>query len=139
MNMTEEKEDLVNHPNHYTSNESGIETIEVTSPLRFCPANSLKYLSRANLKGSTEQDLLKSVWYLEYMLKDENNATGATRGLSQKEISFVEGLDASENIKQAMNLIFEGAISGGAQYNSKSIQGAVNLIKAEAEKFKQED
>lgn len=126
--MTEEKEDLVNHPSHYTSNESGIETIEVTAPLRFAPANSVKYLSRANLKGNAQQDREKAIWYLNYILSDTDHHTGATRGLTQKEEDFIRGSGVSDNLKQAMREIFMGSVNGGAQSNYNSISKAIELI-----------
>ena len=58
-------DDLVNHPPHYTSHPSGIECIQVTEHLSFCIGNAIKYLWRADEKGSAEQDLRKAIWYIE--------------------------------------------------------------------------
>lgn len=128
MNMTEEKEDLVNHPSHYTSNESGIETIEITAPLRFAPGNATKYIARSNHKGNTEQDLSKARWYLQHILSNTDHHTGATRGLTQKEEDFIRGSGVSDNLKQAMREIFTGSVNGGAQSNYNSISKAIELI-----------
>ena len=59
--------DAVNHPSHYTSDNSGIECIEVSENWSFCLGNALKYLWRAGLKdgNSDIQDLKKAVWYIE--------------------------------------------------------------------------
>lgn len=127
MIMTEENEDLVNHPSHYTSNESGIETIEITSPLRFSQGNAVKYIARSDLKGKTQEDLEKARWYLNYVLENTPN-TGAERGISRKEESFVEGADISDNLKEALRSILSGTISGGSQANHDSIAKAVGLI-----------
>lgn len=57
-------EDLVNHPKHYTSHPSGIETIEITEHMGFCLGNAIKYIMRADYKGNKLQDLQKAVWYI---------------------------------------------------------------------------
>lgn len=64
--------DSVNHPEHYTSDPSGIECIEVTRHRNFNIGNAIKYLWRAGLKDSAQlnklekhiQDLDKAVWYI---------------------------------------------------------------------------
>jgi hypothetical protein len=57
--------DVVNHPPHYTSSQSGIECIEVTEHMNFCLGNAMKYLWRAGLKGSKVEDLRKAIWYIQ--------------------------------------------------------------------------
>ena len=66
------KEDLVNHPNHYTS--ESIETIDYLQSVLteeefrgFCKGNILKYISREKLKNGDE-DLAKAGWYLNRLL-----------------------------------------------------------------------
>lgn len=61
--------DAVNHPAHYGGEENTYETIKVLeswlSPEEyagFCKGNIIKYLSRAALKGGTE-DVRKASWY----------------------------------------------------------------------------
>lgn len=56
--------DLVNHPPHYTS--GGIETIDFieAKKLNYNLGNVVKYITRADLKGSKKQDLEKAMWYL---------------------------------------------------------------------------
>jgi hypothetical protein len=56
--------DPVNHPAHYTSHPSGIEVIQVTEHLNFCLGNAVKYVLRADLKGSAIEDLKKAAWYI---------------------------------------------------------------------------
>lgn len=56
--------DAVNHPKHYTSHPSGVECITVTEHMGFNVGNAIKYLWRADLKGSTIQDLEKAAWYV---------------------------------------------------------------------------
>ena len=57
--------DEVNHPPHYTSHPSGIECIEITEHMGFCLGNAVKYIWRADLKGSAIKDLRKAIWYIE--------------------------------------------------------------------------
>lgn len=56
-------DDLVNHPPHY-QHPSGVECIEIVEHLGFCMGNAIKYLFRAGKKDVSEQDLRKSLWYL---------------------------------------------------------------------------
>lgn len=59
------KPDLINHPPHYTY--GGIETIDVIEAwnLNYHLGNALKYISRADHKGSKLSDLRKARWYLD--------------------------------------------------------------------------
>lgn len=56
--------DLVNKPPHYRAHGSGVECIDITEHLSFCLGNAIKYLWRADQKGSRTQDLQKAAWYL---------------------------------------------------------------------------
>ena len=59
------KPDLINNPPHYTQGK--IEPIAVIEDwkLGFCLGNTVKYIARAEHKGSTVADLKKARWYLE--------------------------------------------------------------------------
>lgn len=61
--------DLINHAPHY--NASDIEPIDVIEAwnLGFCLGNVIKYIARAEHKGSTLADLKKSRWYLDREIK----------------------------------------------------------------------
>lgn len=65
----ESMNDAVNHPKHYTSHPSGIETIEITGKLPFALGNAVKYLMRSQYKKNRIEDLKKARWYLEYHAK----------------------------------------------------------------------
>lgn len=56
--------DLVNHPSHYKV--GGIETIDFIEAkgLNYNLGNAIKYITRADYKGSKAQDLAKAIWYL---------------------------------------------------------------------------
>ena len=58
------KEDLVNHPKHYTSHPSGVECIQVTEHMGFNLGNAMKYIWRADEKGNAVEDLRKAIWYI---------------------------------------------------------------------------
>jgi len=56
--------DPVNHPAHYKV--GGIETIDFieAKKLNYNLGNVVKYITRADHKGNTQEDLLKARWYL---------------------------------------------------------------------------
>lgn len=56
--------DPINHPKHYTSHPSGVECITVTEHMSFNVGNAIKYLWRADDKGSPIEDLKKAAWYV---------------------------------------------------------------------------
>lgn len=63
-----EKEDLVNHPSHYTKGD--VETIDKMAIIfgaketaTICLGNCFKYLDRYKFKGNPQQDLEKALWY----------------------------------------------------------------------------
>jgi hypothetical protein len=41
--------------------------------MNFCMGNAVKYIWRAGLKGSKEEDLRKAIWYLERELEKTSN------------------------------------------------------------------
>lgn len=59
-----EPNDVVNHPPHYTQHPSGVECIDVTEHMSFNLGNAVKYIWRADLKGSAIEDLEKAEWYV---------------------------------------------------------------------------
>lgn len=63
--------DPINHPKHYTSHPSGIETIEITRHMNFNRGNAVKYLMRAGLKDPAKEveDLQKAAWYIQDEIK----------------------------------------------------------------------
>lgn len=64
----------VNHPDHYNSHPSGIECIDVVEHMTFNVGNAMKYLWRADHKGTSIEDLKKAAWYvareIERLMKD---------------------------------------------------------------------
>jgi len=59
--------DQVNHPEHYTSDPSGVECIQITRHRNFNVGNAFKYLWRAGLKDESKhiEDLKKAIFYIQ--------------------------------------------------------------------------
>jgi hypothetical protein len=61
----------VNHPDHY--NNGKYEVMDVIEDAGFdegfCLGNALKYILRARHKENYLEDLKKAKWYLEYLIK----------------------------------------------------------------------
>jgi hypothetical protein len=62
----------VHHPAHYTAYP--VEVIELTEHLNFCLGNVVKYVARADHKGSDIEDLEKAAWYLEREIQRRKRA-----------------------------------------------------------------
>ena len=62
-----DKQDLVNHPPHYTW-LNGCEVIDITGRHPFVEGNVAKYLLRALRKGTPLYDLRKAHWYANYLI-----------------------------------------------------------------------
>ena len=73
---TDDKEDVVNHPSHYTN--GNIECIDaITEAIRslngtasYLAGNIIKYIWRYKFKNGVE-DLKKARWYLDRLIKEE--------------------------------------------------------------------
>lgn len=55
----------VEHPSHYTSHPSGVECLTIVRHMGFNLGNVIKYVWRADLKGSDIEDLRKAAFYLQ--------------------------------------------------------------------------
>jgi hypothetical protein len=55
----------VDHPLHYGRHGSGIECIDVVEWMSFSLGNVIKYVWRADHKGTAIEDLEKARWYLD--------------------------------------------------------------------------
>lgn len=60
-------DEAVDHPAHYGGADNPYEAIKVIEAwdLGFNLGNTVKYISRAEYKGATVQDLQKALWYLQ--------------------------------------------------------------------------
>jgi len=72
MSAGKKKDDMVNHPPHYTNHPSGIECIQITEHMGFCTGNAIKYIWRADEKGNAVEDLEKAKWYIDRELAKRN-------------------------------------------------------------------
>jgi len=61
--------DSVNHPSHYNAHPSGVECIDVVEHMGFNLGNAIKYIWRADEKGSALEDLRKAAWYVDRELQ----------------------------------------------------------------------
>ena len=66
----------VDHPHHYTEHPSGVECIDITEHMTFNLGNAVKYIWRADLKGSAVLDLEKAAWYIrrEILRREKQDA-----------------------------------------------------------------
>lgn len=83
--LDERKEPLVgygtvDHPRHYNAHPSGVECIIVAEGFSFNLGNVIKYIWRAEEKGTPIEDLRKARWYLdrEITRRESPNAQGST-------------------------------------------------------------
>ena len=71
--MSENKNDPVDHPPHYTKHPSGVECIQITEHMNFNLGNAVKYIWRADEKGTAVQDLQKAIWYINREIRRREN------------------------------------------------------------------
>ena len=64
-------EDAIHHPKHYTSDDCGVEAIEITSLLPACISNAVKYVWRCGKKDEDLQELKKALWYINYSIEND--------------------------------------------------------------------
>lgn len=63
--------DVIHHPKHYTSDDCGVEAIEITSLLPACISNAIKYVWRCGKKDEDLQELKKALWYINYSIDND--------------------------------------------------------------------
>ena len=73
--MFELEYDEIHKPKHYNSHPSGIQCIEVTEHMGFNLGNAIKYIWRADLKGSAIADLSKAMWYIQREIEKREKKT----------------------------------------------------------------
>jgi len=111
--------DNVNHPSHYVSHPSGVETINITREFEFALGNAWKYLMRFRYKGKPKEDLEKAVWYMnDYMSHRDLYAEFTVKLGNEKTENLINNarkVIAAEKIpevKHAMRAILEQALFG---------------------------
>lgn len=63
--MSEDENNKIDHPPHYTKHPSGVECIQITEHMNFNLGNAVKYIWRADEKGAAVEDLRKARWYID--------------------------------------------------------------------------
>ena len=86
-------DDSIHHPKHYTSDDCGVEAIEITSLLPACISNAVKYVWRCGKKDEDLQELKKALWYINYSI--DNDLPTFVEGLSDS----LEFQDLVEKVK----------------------------------------
>lgn len=114
-----EEFDNVNHPSHYVSHPSGVETINITREFEFALGNAWKYLMRFRYKGKPKEDLEKAVWYMnDYMCHRDLYADFSVKHdlcKTEELINNARKVIAAEKVpevKHAMRAILEQALFG---------------------------
>ena len=114
-----EEFDNVNHPSHYVSHPSGVETINITREFEFALGNAWKYLMRFRYKGKPKEDIEKAVWYMnDYMCHRDLYAEFSVKHDLMKTEDLINNarkVIAAEKIpevKHAMRAILEQALFG---------------------------
>lgn len=54
--------EIINHPEHYNKHPSGVECIDIVECFNFNLGSALKYIWRADHKGTDIEDLEKAAW-----------------------------------------------------------------------------
>ena len=64
--ISEDKNDPVNHPSHYTDGKIEVIDFILDKKLNFTRGNAVKYISRAGKKDKSKEieDLQKAAWYI---------------------------------------------------------------------------
>lgn len=70
--MSENKKEMVNHPQHYQGNKFEVIDIIEDYDLGFNLGNAVKYILRCEKKHAKTQDLKKAIWYIEREIKNTN-------------------------------------------------------------------
>lgn len=64
------KEDVINHPSHYTRGKIEVIDFIEDQQLPYHLGNVIKYIARAGYKGDKLEDLKKARWYLDRYIKE---------------------------------------------------------------------
>ena len=104
--------DEVNHPKHYTSHPSGIETISLTANQSFFVGNAIKYITRYNLKGTPEQDLRKALFYINRAIEQHVSRNETV----QKNLSYLYESTVIEWMEGEKNPFVASAVGSLCSY-----------------------
>ena len=114
--------DVVHHPKHYTSDDCGVEAIQVTSLLPACISNAVKYVWRCGKKDEDLQELKKALWYINYSI--DNDLPSFVDQLSDS-LEFQELVDKVKSHWVGNKYMFIDAVYWG---NQETMKKALELM-----------
>lgn len=114
--------DTVHHPKHYTSDDCGVEAIEITSLLPACISNAVKYVWRCGKKDEDLQELKKALWYINYSI--DNDLPSFVDELSDS-LEFQELVEKVKSHWVGNKYMFIDAVYWG---NQETMKKALELI-----------
>ena len=76
MEETPEVTDNINHPSHYTLGKIEVFDFIKAWELSFAEGNVVKYVVRSPFKKNRLEDLKKARWYLDQLIKQEEEDNG---------------------------------------------------------------
>ena len=119
--------DDIHHPKHYTSDDCGVEAIEITSLLPACISNAVKYVWRCGKKDEDLQELKKALWYINYSI--DNDLPSFVDQLSES-LEFQELVEKVKSHWVGNKYMFIDAVYWG---NQETMKKALELIILELE------
>ncbi len=115
-------DDSIHHPKHYTSDDCGVEAIEITSLLPACISNAVKYVWRCGKKDEDLQELKKALWYINYSI--DNDLPTFVEGLSDS-LEFQELVEKVKSHWVGHKYMFIDAVYWG---NQEAMKKALELM-----------
>ena len=114
--------DTVHHPKHYTSDDCGVEAIEITSLLPACISNAVKYVWSCGKKDEDLQELKKALWYINYSI--DNDLPSFVNELSDS-LEFQELVEIVKSQWVGNKYMFIDAVYWG---NQETMKKAIELM-----------
>lgn len=114
--------DAIHHPKHYTSDDCGVEAIEITSLLPACISNAVKYVWRCGKKDEDLQELKKALWYINYSI--DNDLPSFVDELSDS-LEFQELVEKVKSHWVGNKYMFIDAVYWG---NQETMKKAIELM-----------
>ena len=114
--------DVIHRPKHYTSDDCGVEAIEITSLLPACISNAVKYVWRCGKKDEDLQELKKALWYINYSI--DNDLPTFVEGLSDS-LEFQDLVDKVKSNWVGHKYMFIDAVYWG---NQETMKKALELM-----------
>ena len=123
--MSENKKEMVNHPQHYQGNKFEVIDVIEDYNLGFNLGNSIKYILRCEKKHRKTEDLKKAIWYIEREIKNtetkrENDIKNAPYIVQTKENSL-DNLYDDEN----KNCCIKKCFSCGKEFRSDNARDLI--------------